>query len=93
MTYDELIWSKSVCNLGDEEFEFELELKQREKFNTAVPGSNIIDESYTSAPSTSIKQLRTVHSNLFEIIQIYPTDISKEIPVVYRRLARSFHPK
>ena len=40
------------------------------------------DESYTSTQSTSPKDLHTVHSNFFEILQISPTDIPREITII-----------
>ena len=97
IAYDELIWSQLVNNLDNKDFENDF--TQKKKLNNTDPNTNTSNtkfnssnDSHTPLHSKSPKQSHTSFSNLFEILQIYPTNISRDIKIAYRKLARLFHP-
>ena len=88
IAYDELIWSQLVNNLDNKDFENDF--TQKKKFNNTDPNtntsntkSNSSNDSHTPLPSKSPKQSHTSFSNLFQILQISPTNISREIKIAY----------
>ena len=73
---------------------------QKNKFNNTDPNtkmlivtSNSSNESHTPLPSNSPKQSHSILSNLFEILQISPTNIYKEIKIIYRKLVEICLPR
>ena len=73
---------------------------QKKKFNntdrnknTTNTKANSSNYSHIPLPSNSSKQSHTSLSNIFEIPQISPKNIFREIKTAYRKLARFFHPK
>ena len=68
--------SQLINNLNDKELEYDY--TQKNKFNNMDPNtnrlnrdSNFPNESYIPPSSNSPKQSHTVHSNLFEILQVF----------------------
>ena len=67
--------------MGDKEFE--CDFTQKHKFintdsNMNISNGKSSNESHTPPPSNSSKQSYTAHSNIFEILQISPKNISRE---------------